>query len=87
MNEMNEFRITNLRKLDNKGTCKAVADIEFENGLYVAGVKLLKVKPGYMLALPTRKVGSRYVEVVSTTDKRLRQRIFTALIDAFAAQE
>ena len=84
---MNEFKIMNLRKLDNKGTCKAVADVEFENGIYVADVKLLKVKHGYMLGLPTRKVGNRYVEVVSTTDKRLRQRIFTALVDAVAGQE
>ena len=84
---MNEFKITNLRKLDNKGTCKAVADVEFENGLYVADVKLLKVKAGYMLAMPTRKVGNQYVEVVSTTDKRLRQRIFTALVDAVRGNE
>lgn len=84
---MNEFKITNLRKLDNKGTCKAVADVEFENGLYVAEVKLLKIKSGYMLALPTRKVGSKYVEVVSTTDKRLRQRIFTALVEAVNVEE
>lgn len=68
---MNEFRITNLRKLDNKGTCKAVADVEFENSLCVAEVKLLKVKSGYMLALPTRKAGSRYIETVSIKDKRL----------------
>lgn len=79
---MNEFKITNLRKLDNKGTCKAVADVEFENGLYVADVKLLKVKAGYMLALPTLKAGNRYIETVSIKDKRLRQRIFTVLVDA-----
>lgn len=84
---MIEFKITNLRKLENKGTCKAVADVEFENGIYVADVKLLKVKAGYMLGLPTRKAGSRYIETVSITDKRLRQRIFTALIDAFTAQD
>lgn len=84
---MNEFKITNLRKLDNKGTCKAIADVEFENGLCVTDVKLLKAKAGYRMGLPTRKVGNRYVEVVSTTDKRLRQRIFTALVDAFTAQE
>ena len=30
---MNEFKITKLRKLDNKGTCKAVADVELENSL------------------------------------------------------
>lgn len=84
---MNEFKITKLRKLDNKGTCKAVADVEFENGLYVAEVKLLKVKSGYMLGLPTRKVGDRYVEVVSTTDKRLRQRIFTTLVEATLGDE
>lgn len=79
---MNEFKITNLHKLDNKGTCKAVADVEFENGLYVAEVKLLKVKAGYMLGLPTRKAGNRYIETVSIKDKRLRQRIFTALVEA-----
>jgi len=84
---MNDFKITNLRKLDNKGTCKAVADVEFENGLYVAEVKLLKVKAGYMLGLPTRKAGSRYIETVSIKDKRLRQRIFTALVDEFMGQE
>lgn len=84
---MNEFKITNLRKLDNKGTCKAVADVEFENGLCVAEVKLLKVKAGYMLALPTRKTGSQYIETVSIKDKRLRHRIFTALVDAVLGDE
>lgn len=79
---MNEFKITNLRKLDNKGICKAIADVEFENGLYVADVKLLKVKAGYRMGLPTRKEGSRYIETVSIKDKRLRQRVFTALVDA-----
>ncbi len=79
---MNEFKITNLRKLDNKGTCKAVADVEFENGLCVAEVKLLKVKAGYRMGLPTRKEGNRYIETVSIKDKRLRHRIFTALVDA-----
>ena len=84
---MNEFKITNLRKLDNKGTCRALADVEFENGLCVVDVKLLKVKAGYILALPTRKAGSRYIETVSIKDKRLRHRIFTALADAVMAQE
>jgi len=84
---MNDFKITNLRKLDNKGTCKAVADVEFENGLCVAEVKLLKVKAGYMLGLPTRKAGSRYIETVSIKDKRLRHRIFTALVDAVRGNE
>ncbi len=83
---MNEFKITNLRKLDNKGTCKAVADVEFENGLCVYEVKLLKAKAGYRMGLPTRKAGSRYIETVSIKDKRLRQRIFTALVDAVAGQ-
>ena len=80
---MNEFKITNLRKLDNKGTCKAIANVEFENGIYVADVKLLKVKAGYMLGLPTRKAGSRYIETVSIMNKRLWYRIFDVLVDIF----
>lgn len=84
---MNEFKITNLRKLDNKGTCKVVADVEFENGIYVADIKLLKVKSGYRMGLPTRKAGNRYIETVSIKDKRLRQMIFTALVDAALGYE
>lgn len=78
-NDMN-FKVLEFQRLNTKGTCKALATVQFEGCLLVEGIKLLKLPSGYRLSMPTRKAADCYHEIVKITAPEVSKSLRRALI-------
>mgnify|MGYP000349621911 CR=1 FL=1 len=73
-----------IRKIENGGNLKAVAEVTFENELTVKDVRLIDGQNGWFAAMPSRKgIDNRFRDVVYAHSRAFQDEISDAVMEAY----
>lgn len=75
-----EFKIVNMHLTNNKGACKALADLVLDGDVTVFGIKLLMSDQRLSVGMPSRKRGESYDPMCAVINKELLESITVAIV-------
>ena len=62
---------------------KAIANMNIDGGFVVHGLKVVESEKGTFVAMPSRKVGDRYLDICHPINSEVRQGITEAVLTAY----
>lgn len=79
-----EITAVKIRKIENGGNLRAVAEVTFDNELTVKDVRLIDGQNGWFAAMPSRKGSDgRFRDVVYVHDRASQDLISDAVMEAY----
>ncbi|MBQ9030677.1 MAG: SpoVG family protein [Parasporobacterium sp.] len=79
-----EITAVKIRKIENGGNLRAVAEVTFDNELTVKDVRLIDGQNGWFAAMPSRKGSDgRFRDVVYVHDRASQDQISDVVIEAY----
>ena len=77
-----------IRKIDNGGSLRAVAEVTFNDEILVRDIRLIEGNRGWFAAMPSRKDrDGNYHNIVSLSDSAMKEQMNLAVLDAYENQE
>jgi stage V sporulation protein G len=81
--EITEVRVS----LRDEDRLKAFANVTFDNAFVIRGLKVIRGKDGYFVAMPSRKrPNGRYQDVAHPINPEMRERLETKVLDAYRTE-
>ena len=80
------MKITNviLKQIEGKEKLKAIADIVIEDSLVIHNIKLFEKTEGeFSIAMPSRKIGEKYLDIVHPINKETREEFETVIVNKY----
>ncbi len=78
------MNITDVRvRRVNGGKVKAYASVTFDDEFVVHNIKVLDGRNGLYVAMPSRKVGDEFKDVAHPITQQFREKLQSAVIDAY----
>ena len=79
-----EITAVKIRKIENGGNLRAVAEVTFDSELTVKDVRLIDGQNGWFAAMPSRKGSDgKFRDVVYVHDRAAQDLISDAVIEAY----
>lgn len=83
--QVNKMNITGVRlkKLNGDSPTKALASVTIDDALVVHDIKVIEGKNGLFVAMPSKKVGDRFVDISHPITASGRSALFGAVLDEY----
>lgn len=72
-----------LKKFNGDSPTKAVASVTIDDALVVHDIKVIEGKNGLFVAMPSKKVGDRFVDVSHPITANSRSTLFSAILEEY----
>ena len=77
-----EITEVNIKLLDDQKV-KAYANVVFDNVLAIHNIKILDGKKGFFIAMPSKKVGDRFRDIIHPLNSDFRNEIQDTILKKF----
>ena len=79
------MEITNVRvkKLETRNRLKAVASITIDDCFVIHDLRIIDGRNGLFVAMPSRKVGTKFIDITHPINHDTRQQIEKAVLEAY----
>ena len=74
-----EITDVRIRRMEDEGKMKAVASVTFDGEFVVHDIKIVKGLNGLFVAMPSKKIGDKYKDVVHPLLPETREKIANAI--------
>lgn len=72
-----------IRKLNGESHTKALASVTIDDALVVHDIKVIEGKNGLFVAMPSKKVGDRFVDISHPITSHSRLALFDAVLNEY----
>ena len=72
-----------VRKLNREDNLKAFASITIDDAFVVKEIRVVEGKNGLFVAMPSKKIGDKYMDISHPITAEWRQRISTAVLSEY----
>ena len=72
-----------VKKLDRPDSLKALASITIDDVFVVNSIKIIDGRNGLFVAMPSKKIGEKYMDISHPITAEWRQRINTAVLSEY----
>lgn len=72
-----------IKKLNGESLTKAVASVTIDDALVVHDIKVIEGKNGLFVAMPSKKVGDRFVDISHPITSNSRLALFDAVLNEY----
>lgn len=72
-----------IKKLNGESHTKAVASVTIDDALVVHDIKVIEGKNGLFVAMPSKKVGDRFVDISHPITAHSRLALFDAVLNEY----
>lgn len=75
--------VKNMNLLADSGKTKAICDLVFDDALRVKGIRVVDGEKGLFAAMPSRKKGEEYENILQIPDEALRDKVRSKVLEAY----
>ena len=75
--------VKNMNLLADSGKTKAICDLVFDDVLRIKGIRVVDGEKGLFAAMPSRKRGEEYENILQITDDSLHEKVRDKVLDAY----